>query len=49
MEIGLAGCPPEVTYDAVTSVYTDIVGAVCAGEAVFELNSENLVSMRKAC
>lgn len=38
----------EVTCDAVTYVYADIVGTVHAGRVVFELNSEDLVCMRKA-
>lgn len=38
----------EVTCDAVTYVYADIVGTVHAGQVFFELNSEDLVSTRKA-
>ncbi len=38
----------EVTCDAVTYVYADIVGTVRAGKVVFELNSEDLVCTRKA-
>jgi len=38
----------EVTCDAVTYVYADVVGTVRAGEVIFELRSEDLVSTRKA-
>ncbi len=38
----------EVTCDAVTYVYANIVGTVRAGKVVFELNSEDLVCTRKA-
>jgi hypothetical protein len=38
----------EVTCDAVTYVYADIVGTVRAGEVLFDLNCEDLVSTRKA-
>jgi hypothetical protein len=38
----------EVTCDSVTYVYTDIVGTVRAGEVIFELSSEDLISTRKA-
>jgi len=38
----------EVTYDAVTYVFTDIVGTVRAGEVIFELNGEDVVCTRKA-
>lgn len=38
----------EVTRDAVTYVYADIVGTVNAGKVVFDLNSEDLVRTRKA-
>ena len=38
----------EVTCEAVTYVYADVVGMVRAGKVIFELNSEDLVSMRKA-
>ena len=38
----------EVTCDAVTYVYADLVGTVRAGEVIFELNSEDLVCTRKA-
>lgn len=38
----------EVTCDAVTYIYEDVVGAVYAGTVVFDLNSEDLVCTRKA-
>jgi len=38
----------EVTCDAVTYVYADVVGSVRAGKVVFELSSEDLVRTRKA-
>lgn len=38
----------EVTCDAVTYVYADIVGTVCAGQVLFDLNSDDLVCTRKA-
>jgi len=38
----------EVTCNAVTYVYADLVGTVSAGEVTFELSGDNLVSMRKA-
>lgn len=38
----------EVTCDAVTYVYADVVGTVRAGKVVFEFNSEDLVCTRKA-
>lgn len=38
----------EVTCDAVTYVYADVVGTVRAGEVIFELRSEDVVSTRKA-
>lgn len=38
----------EVTCDAITYVYADIVGTVCAGQVIFDLNSEDLVCTRKA-
>jgi hypothetical protein len=38
----------EVTCDANTYVYADIVGTVCAGKVIFDLNSEDLVCARKA-
>lgn len=38
----------EVTCDAVTYVYADVVGIVHAGEVIFELCSEDLVRTRKA-
>ena len=38
----------EVTCDAVTYVYADIVGTVRAGTVIFELNSEDLICTRKA-
>lgn len=37
----------EVTCDAVTYVFADIVGIVRAGEVIFELSSDDLVSTRK--
>ena len=38
----------EVTCDAVTYVYAEVVGTVRAGKVIFQLNSEDLVSTRKA-
>ena len=38
----------EVTCDAVTYVYAEVVGTVRAGEVVFQLSSEKLVCARKA-
>ena len=38
----------EVTCDAVTYVFSEIVGTVRAGEVIFELNSEDVVCTRKA-
>jgi hypothetical protein len=38
----------EVTCDAVTYVYADVVGTVHAGKVIFELASEDLVCTRKA-
>jgi len=38
----------EVTCDAMTYVYADIVGTVRAGEVLFDLNCEDLVCTRKA-
>jgi hypothetical protein len=38
----------EVTCDAVTYVYADIVGTVQARKMIFEFNSENIVCTRKA-
>ena len=38
----------EVTCDAVTYVYADVVGTVRDGEVIFELNSEDLIRMSKA-
>lgn len=38
----------EVTCDAVTYVYADVVGTVRAGKVIFELNSEDLICTRKA-
>jgi hypothetical protein len=38
----------EVTYDAVTYVYADVVGTVCAGKVIFELCGGDLVCTRKA-
>ena len=38
----------EVTCDAVTYVYAEVAGTVHAGEVIFELGSDNLVSTRKA-
>jgi hypothetical protein len=38
----------EVTCDAVTYVYAEVVGTVRADKVVFELNSEDLVCTRKA-
>ncbi|HTW72789.1 MAG TPA: hypothetical protein VMB73_21825 [Acetobacteraceae bacterium] len=38
----------EVTADAVTYVYADVVGIVRDGEVIFDLSPEDLVSTRKA-
>lgn len=38
----------EVTSDAVTYVYADVVGTVRHGEVIFELSREDLVDTRKA-
>ena len=38
----------EVTHNAVTSVYADVIGTVCDGEVVFCLNGDDLVQTRKA-
>ena len=38
----------EVTCDAVTYVFSDLVGTVHAGEVIFKLNSEDVVFTRKA-
>jgi hypothetical protein len=38
----------EVTCDAVTYIYADVVGTVRAGKVIFELTSEDLVCTRKA-
>ena len=38
----------EVTCDAVTYTYADVVGTVRAGKVIFQLNSEDLVGTRKA-
>jgi hypothetical protein len=38
----------EVTCDAVTYIYTNVVGVVSSGKVIFELSSEDLVCTRKA-
>lgn len=38
----------EVTCDAITYVYADVVGTVQADQVIFELNSEDLVRTHKA-
>lgn len=38
----------EVTSDAVTYVYADVVGTVHDGKVIFELSRDDLVGMRKA-
>lgn len=38
----------EVTCDAVTYVYAEVIGTVCNGQVIFELYSEDLVCTRKA-
>lgn len=38
----------EITCDAVTYVYADVVGTVRGEKVIFELRSENLVCTRKA-
>jgi len=38
----------EVTHNAVTYVYQDVIGTVRGSEVVFDLNGEDLVVTRKA-
>jgi hypothetical protein len=38
----------EVTHNAVTYVYADVVGTVCGSEVVFCLEGDDLVHTRKA-
>jgi hypothetical protein len=38
----------EVTCDAVTYVYANVIGTIRAREVIFELNAEDLVDTRKA-
>ncbi len=38
----------EVTCNAVTYVYADVMGTVAAGKVVFDLSGEDLVCVRKA-
>lgn len=38
----------EVTSEAVTYVYEDVVGTVRDGKVIFELSREDVVGMRKA-
>jgi hypothetical protein len=38
----------EVTCDAVTYVYADVVGTVHGGQVIFELSTEDLVCTWKA-
>lgn len=38
----------EVTCDAVTYVYADVVGTICAGKVIFELYGKDLICTRKA-
>jgi hypothetical protein len=38
----------EVTHNAVTYVYADVIGTVRGGEVVFCLNGSDLVDTRKA-
>jgi hypothetical protein len=38
----------EVTFNAVTYVYADVVGTVYDGKVIFDLSSEDLVCTRKA-
>lgn len=38
----------EVTHDAVTYIYADVIGTVRGNEVVFCLNAEDLVLTRKA-
>lgn len=38
----------EITCNAVTYVYTNVVGVVRAGEVVFDLNGDDLLYTRKA-
>jgi hypothetical protein len=38
----------EVTHNAVTYVYADVIGIVRDGEVIFDLTSDDLVVTRKA-
>jgi hypothetical protein len=38
----------EVTHNAVTYVYADVVGTIQAGEVIFDLEGDDLVHTRKA-
>ena len=38
----------EVTHNSVTYVYADVVGRICGGEVVFDLEGDDLVTTRKA-
>ncbi len=38
----------EVTHNAVTYVYADVIGTIHAGEVIFDLDGDDLVHTRKA-
>ncbi len=38
----------EITCNAVTYVYANVAGTVCASKVVFDLNGDDLVGTRKA-
>lgn len=38
----------EVTHNAVTYVYADVIGTIHAGEVIFDLEGDDLVHTRKA-
>jgi hypothetical protein len=38
----------EVTHNAVTYVYADVIGTIHAGEVIFDLDDDDLVHTRKA-
>jgi len=38
----------EVTHNAVTYVYADVIGTIHAGEVIFDLEGDDLVDTRKA-
>jgi hypothetical protein len=38
----------EITHNAVTYVYAEVVGTVRAGQVIFDLNADDLVDTRKS-